>query len=327
MNESSRRLDRIQRWMQSVITHPSGIEAGIQSPEACAQIDVAPAAVEDVVLRSQALDSIRRLEVYGNAYYARLMECLRDQFPVLVYALDEELFNEFAFSYLQLYPSQSYTLNRLADHFVEFLEETRPDLVETSIGEMDTDDAGASAAKPGVGWPDFLIDIARLEWTIDQVFDGPGVEDEKLLTADDLLAIPPDRWPDARLVPVVCLKLLAFRYPVNDYYTAFRNDEQPAMPEPEATYAAITRREYIVRRFPLSQPQFELLSSLAAGETVGSAIAAVAESTADFDSLADNLRDWFHTWAIGGFFHHVELAESPALDATQGSDAAVQRPW
>jgi hypothetical protein len=55
-----------------------------------------------------------RLAIYGTAYYARLLECLLEEFPVLVHALGEELFDAFAVGYLQKYPSRSYTLNDLA---------------------------------------------------------------------------------------------------------------------------------------------------------------------------------------------------------------------
>ena len=45
-------------------------------------------------LRSQALTALERLAIYGHAYYARLLECLREEFPVLKHALGEELFDE-----------------------------------------------------------------------------------------------------------------------------------------------------------------------------------------------------------------------------------------
>lgn len=130
--EATRELDVVQRWMQAVITHPLGIASGVESPEARAELDVDTTHLESVIARSKALTSVERLAIYGNAYYARLLECLRDLFPALVDALGEELFDSFAFSYLQQYPSRSYTLEHLADRFVQFLEETRPELSEST---------------------------------------------------------------------------------------------------------------------------------------------------------------------------------------------------
>jgi hypothetical protein len=309
MNDHTRELDVVQRWMQAVITHPLGIASGVVSSAARTEIDVDAANLESVVTRSKLLSSVERLAVYGNAYYARLLECMRDLFPALVQALREEVFDSFAFSYLQQYPPRSYTLEHLADRFVQFLEETRPELDESTGDE--TDEAGEPMAEDraiAASWPDFIIDLARLEWTIDQVFDGPGVERKPPLTSEQLRSIPAEQWPDARLEPVVCLRLLSFKYPVNDYYTAFRAGEDPSLPDPRESFAAITRRDYIVRRFELSKPQFELLSSLVEGRTVGEAIAHCAASLTDVDTLAESLQNWFRIWSANGFFQRIHSA-------------------
>src|SRR5580698_11091876 len=120
------RLDQIQRWLQAVIMHPDGVNAGIQSPEARSEVNVSPDQIEQVVTRSQRRTSVERLEVYANAYYARLLECLRDEYPALFHAAGEEVFDGLAFGYLQAYPSQSYTLGELSRRFAQYLEETRP---------------------------------------------------------------------------------------------------------------------------------------------------------------------------------------------------------
>ena len=302
--EKPQNLERIQQWMQSVITHPLGIEAGISSPAVNGQLPCSAETIEDVVTRSRACTSIERLEVYGNAYFARLLECLRELFPTLVYALGEEVFDGFAFGYLQQYPSRSYTLSNLAEHFVQYLEETRPAM------DAPMDSAPSLNSKPSTfnrSWPDFLIDLARLEWTIDQVFDGPGFEKAQPLTPDDLTQITPDQWAAASLVPVPCLRLLEFQFPVNDYFTAFRKGEEPSIPVPRPTFAVITRRDYVVRRYEISQQQHQLLSALIVGATVGEAIESVAESIEDFDEFGNTLRDWFRTWGVAGFFQSVQV--------------------
>ena len=67
-----------------------------------------------------------RLAIYGSAYYLRLLECMREEFPATAHALGEETFDGFAAAYLQQYPSRSYTLCQLGTHFARFLVETRP---------------------------------------------------------------------------------------------------------------------------------------------------------------------------------------------------------
>jgi hypothetical protein len=303
-NYTGRDLGHVQRWMQAAIMHAEGVVEGIASPEARRYIDVGPDDAEAVVTRSRALTALERLAIYSYAYYARLLECLREEFPVLKHALGEEIFDAFAVEYLERYPSRSYTLFQLGVNFPRFLAETRPDRPSPSP------QGGKAEREAAVNWPDFLIDLATLELAFNEVFDGPGVEGERLLDADQLRAMPPERLLEARLVGVPCLRLLALRYPVNRYFSAVRRHENPDLPEPADTFLAITRRRYVVRHYELSRPAYELLHALVAGESVGQAISRAVESAGpDLDRLPSNLRTWFHDWAAEGFFRALELAD------------------
>ena len=146
MNEPEFHLDAVQRWLQAVIMHPEGVEAGLDSDGARAHLDVPAQNVEQVVGRSQALTSIERLGIYAGAYYARLLECLGEEFPILKQTLGDETFDAFAFTYLQSYPSRSYTLTKLGEHFAQFLTETRPDPEEWNAEEEEDSNGGAQRA-------------------------------------------------------------------------------------------------------------------------------------------------------------------------------------
>src|SRR5260370_24135808 len=154
---SGHALGQIQRWMQATITHPVGVAEGAASEPARSQIDVGPDGLESVVTRSRALTAIERLEIYSHAYYARLLECLREEFPVLKHALGEEVFDAFAVGYLEKYPSRRYTLFQLGDYFPRFLAETRP-LTPTPLpsGEKGRGE-GCEGDRLPADWPDFLI--------------------------------------------------------------------------------------------------------------------------------------------------------------------------
>ncbi len=275
-------LGLIQRWMQSVITHPGGVTTGIASAEARREIAIGPDQAESVITRSRMLSGIDRLEIYAKAYYARLLECIRAEFPVLAQAMGEELFDEFAVGYLERYPSRSYTLNRLGSNFPRYLDETRP---------------------PDESWAELIVELAKLELAIAEVFDGPGVEGQPLLTATELAAIPADRWPEARLNPVPCLRLLKLRYPVRAYYTALHDDEEAALPDRLDTYLALTRRNYVVRFHDLTPPEYLVLTALCEGQNVETAIGHLTESPElNLMKLADDLRRWFYEWTVAGFF-------------------------
>jgi hypothetical protein len=284
-----RNLDQIQRWMQAVLMHPAGAEEGVASAPAREAIDVAPEQAEHVVTRSRALSGLERLAIYNRAYYARLLDCLRESYPVLCHALGEDAFGSFAIDYLQKYPSHSYTLNDLGANFPRYLRDSRP------------------ADEPGPGWPDFLIDLATLEWTYSEVFDGPGVEGRRLLRPEGLRKIPRARWPQARLVPVPCLRVVALHYPVHAYYTAVRRKKEAELPDPAETLLAVTRRRYIVRRYELTRPQYTLLETILDRQSVGEAIQRAAEVAGGGDDFAAVLTKWFRDWTAEGFFQAVEL--------------------
>jgi hypothetical protein len=249
-------LDALQRWMLSVITHPGGVVAGAASAEAQVEINLAGGDLERVVNQSRSLTACERLAIYNHSYFARLLECMRTEYSVLATALGEDLFDSFALGYLQSHPPHSDTLAELGDRFPEYLAATRP---------ADTLSPDAGSGPDLANWPEFLIDLARLERTINRVFDGPGSEGESLLDYDRLAAIPSDRWPAARLICAPSLQLLPLSFPVNDYFTAIRRGENAEIPERAPSYLAITRVDFRVIRHVLDRVQFEVLRALSEG--------------------------------------------------------------
>ncbi len=221
MNQSPFDLHQLQSWMQAVITHPGGLSAGISSVDACHTIDVALDDLEDVVTRSTTLSAAERLAIYSRSYVARLLECFHAEYPCLTYALGRDLFNAFVADYLHHYPPRSYTLHRLAEHFPHHLATTRPDAAQVS-DQRET-------------WPDFIVDLARLERAFMETYDGPGAEGESLLNPAQWRGLSEVSRHRMRLVPVPCLRLLAFQFPVATYFTAFRAGDEPPFPSPQAT--------------------------------------------------------------------------------------------
>jgi hypothetical protein len=287
VSELPRGLDTIERWMQAVVTDPAGLQAGLASDSARQYIGISGDDLEQVVTRSQSLTAAARLAIYSHSYFARLQECLRAEFPVLLHALGDALFNFFTFEYLKAYPSRSYTLNQLGENFPRYLAETRPD-----------GDAPPNARE---SWPDFIIDLAMLERAFSRVFDGPGVEDQKILDRKQLLRV--GQLQEARFMPVVCLKLLSFRFPVSQYFRAVRNQEDPALPQANDTFLAMTRRSYTVLIHELTGRQYDLLSALVSGQSLNQELDALAKATGDDpQTLSTTALGWIEDWADKGFF-------------------------
>ncbi len=279
-------LDRVQRWMSEVITHPDGIRAGADAKQALDLIDAGSGNLESVITRSGKLSAAERLAIYGNAYYARLLECLGEVFPVLKLTLGEETFDGFGFGYLQTYPSSSYTLHNLGKHFVAYLRETKPTDSESDLPS---------------NWTDFVIDLASLEWTIYEVFDGPGMEKREPFDFDAIVSAGGAEMTELKFEAAPCLDLLEFDFPVNDHFTLMRQEtgtDEWALPLPEKRYLAVSRRDFIVRRYPLSYPQFVLLSAIKNGKNLGEALdeCVTACSEEESETLFSDLPKWFKYW-------------------------------
>jgi hypothetical protein len=248
--------------MQATIMHPMGPTAQASAEQ-----------IADVIPPSARQSATARLNVYHNAYYARLIDCLRTILPATAELLGEEAFAALAGAYLVQNPSTSYTLARLADRLLEFLESTKQQDVREQLSAPT--------------WNDFLRDLIRLELAIDEVFDGPGGEDAVPWDAASLSQISPREALELALQLDPSVRLLTFSFPLNDYYTSFRQGESPVLPPPERTYLALYRRNYVVRRYPLAAPEYHLLAAVSTGMSLGEALASAgAEFEGDPEELA-----------------------------------------
>ena len=302
----SRSLDDIQRWVQAVITHHEGAAAGVSSTEARQSIDVDLQDVERVILPSSQMNGLDRLQIYSQAYFGRLIECLRAQFPATRHAVGETEFDGFAFGYLIQHPSKHYSLTVLGDSFDAYLQQTRPARTEPLDEQGGTND---------FDFADFLIDLAKLERIYSEVFDGPGSEDVPSLSPSDLAGISPERFARCRLVLHECVRLIKLRFPVHLYATSVRQGVPAEISEARPVYLVVTRRDYVVRRFEVSRPQFEMLSALGEQATIEQSLEVLcAASTSDLKSLQKDVRQWFHDWSTALLF--AELV--PPDRAVQG---------
>ena len=281
-------LASLQRWMQSVIVHEGGVNEGIAASDAQAEVKIPAEQINRVINPSKSQTSLERLAIYSNAYKARLLEVLIGEYPALVYALGEEAFVGLAGSYLEAHPSHSYTLYDLGRTFPAYLAASRP-ANENEDGSPD--------------WADFLVDLAHLERLYSEVFDGPGTEGQPTLQTEDLLKLSPGQWLTTRLITAPCLRLMEYRFPVHEYATAVRHEQEPPFPDPHVTRLAITRRDYIVRRLAMEEREFRVLSALANGQSVGDALQQVlTDHSVQMDQLANDVRNWFRNWAAAVYF-------------------------
>ncbi|MBK5532095.1 putative DNA-binding domain-containing protein [Pseudomonas sp. TH08] len=129
------------------------------------------------------LDVGTGLAIYHNAYKARLLEVLRNDFPAIAYWMGDEEFDALATTYIRQYPSAHYSLRWLGKGFEGFIREH---LV------------------PQQSAP--LAELAALEWAFTLAFDAP---EGHPLTLETMAALAAEEWPELRVKPTASLQWLA----------------------------------------------------------------------------------------------------------------------
>lgn len=293
MTAPSADLSTLQRWMQAVIQYPGGVAAGLEQPSAQTVLPIDSDALSQVLAPSSKQSSAQRLQIYADAYFARLLEVLTNEFPALQHAVGPELFAGFAAGYLQTYPSTSYTLSNLGANFPDYLAATRPKR-ESVVAD----------------WSDFLIDCCRLERTYAEVFDGPGPERSMSSVANLLLGMIPEQFVETHLQIVPWVRLVALRFPVHEYISAVRTGGTPEIPAAVPTWLVVTRRDFRVRRIPISEAEFALFTESKHGSSVGVALQTLADSTVSTQPTAADIERWFRDWTAAGYVSEVALPKS-----------------
>ena len=269
-------LEAAQAWLQGAIM--AAERPGAQD-------------VAERLAGSAAFPASAGLAIYRRAFIARIAAAMRAQFPALCHALGEPLFDDFAAEYVRLMPPVTYTLHDLGRRFPSFLADQRPDR-DAPEEERET-------------WIDFMLDLARFERRLFELFDAPGAEGTPPAGAD----VP---GAALRLQPAIALGRHGFN--VAEYYHAVRRGEPTPSPEPGRFFIALVRTDYTIRTIALREAEFAFLSGMREGGTVAAGLEFVAASLGmRLEDAAQSWQDARQTrarWAAWGFF--VEAAQEGA---------------
>ncbi len=265
-------LARLQHWLQRQIVG-----------EAVAAGNDDDMGSQDVIRGSAAFLARQRLAVYARGYVLRLVDCLREEFPVLRRLVGDQVFDLFASAYIAGQPSQSYSLYGFGVGFADFLELTRPD----GTGPRSIE------AIPS--------NLARLERAMSEAQRAEGTEARR---ADD---VPIDALlhasPDLRLRVPDTVRLLHLEFDFAATLAAAARGARPDQPPVRETWLAVARCRYRVRAHPVTSQHFALLQALerSGGLSLREAAAAAAAATSEATGamLAD-LMVWLPQAINGG---------------------------
>jgi len=267
-------LDTLERWMQAVVMHPDGAAAGVRASRARRLLAAGARDLGQVVQPSKQLTSLERLEIYAHMYYARLVEVLEAEYPTVRQVLGPDTFEAACRGFVAKYPSRSRLLNGLSARFPDYVARTLPRTHRSGL----------------------VVDIARIERAMEDVFDAPRAEP---LSAAEFAAV----GERSRLRVNPALVLLELEYPANAHMNALRRGERPRVPRPRPSHVIVFRRDFQVLRREQEPDQFRLLQALAAGKPLASAVrASLGRRSGNPGRAAERLRGWFAEWAGAHLF-------------------------
>jgi len=280
-------VDSLQRWFHAAIVHPGGVEVAAEDRSVTRLPPARAKRLEDLLLPSSLMTARERLDVYASSYFLRLRDVMKSDFPGLAHALGDDGFDAAMREYVTRHPPDSFTLNRYGAGIEPFLAK------ECTVKAV-------ARRRP------FLVELARLERAVEEVFHAPRRES---VDAKRLKSIPAERWNRAIFVPIPAFRLLAFRWPVNRYLQAVYEEKSPKLPAREANWLVVYRKEWKSWRARLDREQFELLAALAKRVTLGAALAKLLAKRRGRrrEALLAALGPWFQEWTAEGIFAEIRL--------------------
>src|SRR5882757_1640215 len=158
-------------------------------------------AILESVVDAPPLPAAERVKIYRNAYRVRLLDALKDTYPVLFKILGDEVFENLGDAFIDAHPSVHRSIRWYGRELSDFLAQ-RPPYAEQPI----------------------LAEIARFEWTLSEVFDAA---DAAPVGRDALLAVDPEIWDQLGFVFHPSLRLLNLAWNTVAVWQAMSRDEDP----------------------------------------------------------------------------------------------------
>lgn len=147
----------------------------------------------------------QRLDIYAYAYRARLGEALEQDFEALHTLLGDDQFHSLCQDYIQLHPSQHFSLRYLGQHMAAFLR--THDLYQQQP---------------------VLAELAAFEWAMTDAFDAA---DTSIIRLDDLTKLTAEQWGNLRFSIHPSVQRLELTWNVPAIWNAVQQKLEPPVPE------------------------------------------------------------------------------------------------
>jgi hypothetical protein len=156
--------------------------------------------IENHIYDQQANSVKRRLYIYKDAYYLRLIEALQKNYPGVFLLLGDD-FKKMTTQYIDQKPSQHYSINVFGKGIPRFLKQTAPYSARSELAEM-----------------------AAFELALNVAID---TLDAPALSPEDMSSIAQEKWPKLKIKPHPSLQILKLKWNVAAIWQAVVEKNPP----------------------------------------------------------------------------------------------------
>ena len=222
------------------------------------------------------LSAERRLDIYHNAYRARLAELLADTYERVVLYIGEESFDVAALAFVEEHTPSSRNLRNYGGEFPAFLADTFPD---------DPD----------------IAELAVMDGQLRNAFDAA---DADALQAADVASLQAQEWDELVFSLHPTATFHTFRWNTPEIWLSLSEDLAPPAAQLLAQPVAwiFWRKELQPHFRSLSSQEHAALEAISEGQAFGALCAALADANPALDStaqIAQWLRAWFDDGVLG----------------------------
>ena len=226
--------------------------------------------------------------VYNNAYFSRLREVLKSEFPALAAVTTEDGFDAVASEYLRCHPSSESDIGKIGTHLPGFLRNHT----------FESFDFGVPL---GVLAELSELDLAR---SIAFTHTDQGVA----ISKNCLLELAADDWERVLFTLSPTLAMLRFDWSICDLWNEIHSDAAPSKPPRREERVIVWRQGYHVTHQTVTPVEFEALTLIRSGKSFRQTITELAQThSQDEESMAGQLAASLVIWFDKGMIHSQAL--------------------
>ncbi len=215
------------------------------------------------------LDTVRRFDIYRDAYRGRLVDALRDTFGHTATYVGDDQFREMALEYVEGHPPRHYSIRWYGDAFPEWVGAAHP---------QDPD----------------VAELASLDWALRAAFDGAEAAP---LEAADFAGLSPQDWDRIGFKLHPTYRMLEVRRNTVAVWQALDSDAAPPATETLGLAAKllIWRKQTQPHFRTLEPDEGRALQALHEGASFAAICAHLAENRSAGDAAALAAK-WLRRW-------------------------------